>query len=71
MIQSFSVFTKGWGKAPEFLNLVVVASPTTTHWPSTAATQTQWDSSYVASGLYIYKINFNNQLFTGRLTINH
>jgi hypothetical protein len=33
--------------------------------------QTQWDCSHVASGLYIYKINYNNQLFTGRLTINH
>ena len=35
-----------------------------------ASNQARWDCSAVSVGMYIYKLNSNNQVFKGRLTIN-
>ena len=47
MVQTFSVFAKGWCQAPAFLNRVVVTSLTTIHWPLPAANLTDYNEPVI------------------------
>lgn len=47
MIQTYSVFAKGWCQAPAFLNRVVVTSLTTTHWPLPSANLTDYNEPVI------------------------